>query len=86
MQIGEVVEMKSATLQFGNEKMRGSFSVKPPTGRRMVFLYLGNLDPKAPDSFSAQAVLRKMGWMPNPEFQAQLDAEAAQNQQPEERA
>ncbi len=76
MNIGDLVGMKSAVVQFGDGvKIRGSATMKAPTGRQMVFLFLGSRDMKDPGSFSGREVLAQMGWIPGPALQAELDAE-----------
>lgn len=78
MNTGDVVEMKSATVQFGGPAMRGSCVMKPmQKGHHMFFLSLGSMDPEAPDLDRFERVLRALGWIPGPELQAQIDAESA---------
>jgi hypothetical protein len=40
MKIGEIVRMKSANIQFGSEKVRGSMSMKAVAGKEMAFIYI----------------------------------------------
>lgn len=76
MNIGDVVAMKSATLQYGGPTARGSVTMKPmQKGHHMFFLNLGSMDPAAPDRDRFERVLRALGWIPGPELQAQIDAE-----------
>lgn len=77
MNFGDVVSMKSAVVQLGDGvKIRGSATMKPHTGRQLVFLFLGSQDMANPGAFSARAQLKRLGWIPGPELQAQFDAEA----------
>lgn len=77
MKIGEIVRMKSANIQFGSEKVRGSMSMKAVAGKEMAFIYIGGYDPKAPEDFHPQEILRQMGWIPGPDLQAEIDADTA---------
>jgi hypothetical protein len=78
MKVGEIVRMKSAVVQFGNAKARGSATMKAMPGRQMFFLFLGAYDPENPDSFQPRDILKTMGWIPGPALQAEIDADAAQ--------
>lgn len=87
MKVSDTVEMKSATLQFGTPKHRGSVTMKAVKGRHMVFLFLGSRDVTQDGTensvkFSAREVLKSMGWIPGPELQAQFDAESTDDKEP----
>lgn len=44
MNIGEIVAMKTATLQFENDIAKGSLTYKSEKGKHLVFLFLGSED------------------------------------------
>ncbi|MDB5937497.1 MAG: hypothetical protein JWQ01_4841 [Massilia sp.] len=77
MRPGEVVRMKSAAIQFDNAKARGAATMKAAPGKQMYFIFLGGYDPENPDAFQPREILKAMGWIPGPELQADIDADAA---------
>lgn len=76
MKFADVVNMKSAVVQFSEQELRGSVTFKAVPGHQFVFLYLGTQDMKNPDAFSARERLKAMGWVPGPALQAMFDEEA----------
>lgn len=59
MQKGDVVLMSGFTAQGQG----CSASFKPPKGQFAVFLLLGDVDKKAPESFDCDQALNDMGWI-----------------------
>jgi hypothetical protein len=60
LKIGDVANMKSATVLFGGGDLKATF--KAPRGRQMVFLFLGDESDTA--SMDTLERMKQLGWMP----------------------
>lgn len=61
---GDIITMSS----FNHVQPTLKAGFKAPHGRLAVFLLLGDVDKKDPDSFDAGAALRAIGWYPESDF------------------
>lgn len=60
MKVGDIVSTHGLTAYSG----RNSFGFKPPEGHRFVVLVLGSEPKDGSAPLDAEAVLRRLGWVP----------------------